>query len=123
MDESLPAFFQKHHLKMTDARCAIVGVLKEAKAPMSYEQMKGLLCEPMDKATFYRNVAKFEDLGIVSKFESDDRKWYFELTTSTHAHFICEMCHQITCMNVDLGVLEGEVKSIVLKGRCKECQR
>lgn len=123
MDESLSAFFHQHQLKMTDARRAIVRVLKEAKAPMSYEQMKGLLCEPMDKATFYRNVAKFEDLGIVSKFESDDRKWYFELTTSTHAHFICEMCHQITCMNVDLGVLEGEVKSIVLKGRCKECQR
>jgi len=108
-------------LKLTTARKAILEILHTSEHPLSYEDIKNKLL--MDKATFYRNVAKFEDLGIVSKFESDDRKWYFELTTSTHAHFICEMCHQITCMNVDLGVLEGEVKSIVLKGRCKECQR
>lgn len=118
----LENLFARHRLKITQARQAILGVLQNAKAPMSYEQIKEQMSQEMDKATFYRNIAKFETLGVVHKFESDDRKWYFELSTSTHAHFICEQCHQITCMNVDLGHVEGDVKSIVLKGRCKECK-
>ncbi len=114
--------FAQHGLKITDARSAILRVLKAARSPMSYEQMKVQMEQAMDKATFYRNIAKFEELGMVHKFESDDRKWYFELSTSTHAHFICEACHQITCMDVDLGLVDAEVKSIVLKGTCKECR-
>ena len=122
MPEPLNTLFAQHGLKITDARSAILRVLKAARSPMSYEQMKVQMEQAMDKATFYRNIAKFEELGIVHKFESDDRKWYFELSTSTHAHFICEACHQITCMDVDLGLVDAEVKSIVLKGTCKECR-
>lgn len=122
MPEPLNTLFAQHGLKITDARSAILRVLKAARSPMSYEQMKVQMEQAMDKATFYRNIAKFEELGMVHKFESDDRKWYFELSTSTHAHFICEACHQITCMDVDLGPVDAEVKSIVLKGTCKECK-
>lgn len=123
MPEPLNTFFAHHGLKITNARRAILRVLKEAKAPMNYDQIKIQMEQAMDKATFYRNIAKFEELGMVHKFESDDRKWYFELSTSMHAHFICEMCHKITCMEVDLGPVDAEVKSIVLKGTCKECRR
>ena len=122
MPEPLNTLFAQHGLKITDARSAILRVLKAARSPMSYEQMKVQMEQAMDKATFYRNIAKFEELGMVHKFESDDRKWYFELSTSTHAHFICEACHQITCMDVDLGLEAAEVESIVLKGTCKECR-
>jgi Fur family ferric uptake transcriptional regulator len=122
MPHQLETLFSHHGLKITDARSALVTILRAATAPLCYEQMKQQLLEPMDKATFYRNMAKFETLGLVHKFESDDRKWYFELARSTHAHFICEECHQITCMDVHLGEVEGDVKSIVLKGRCKECK-
>ena len=122
MPEPLNTLFAQHGLKITDARSAILRVLKAARSPMRYEQMKVQMEQAMDKATFYRNIAKFEELGMVHKFESDDRKWYFELSTSTHAHFICEACHQITCMDVDLGLVDAEVKSIVLKGTCKECR-
>lgn len=122
MQESLHTFFVQHRLKMTDARSAILRVLQEAKSPMSYEQIKIHGDLQMDKATFYRNIAKFEALGMVDKFESDDRKWYFELSKGMHAHFICEACHQITCMDVNLGSVEGDIKSIVLKGTCKECK-
>lgn len=120
--ESYSTFFAQHNLKITGARSAILHVLKEARAPMSYEQIKAQMQHAMDKATFYRNVAKFEELGVLHKFEADNRKWYFELSTSTHAHFICEACHQITCIDVDLGYVDAEVKSIVLKGTCKECK-
>ena len=121
MSEHIKALFQEHNINFTTARCSILEVLKKAQHPLNYEQIKEKMSIVMDKATFYRNIAKFEETGMVHKFESDDRKWYFELTSSTHAHFICEQCHQISCINVDLGNIEGEVKSIVLKGTCKEC--
>lgn len=121
MSEQFKNVFQEYDIKFTTARASILEVLKVAKSPLSYEQIKEKMSVTMDKATFYRNIAKFEELGMVHKFESDDRKWYFELSSTTHAHFICEQCHKITCMNVDIGNVEGEVTSIVLKGTCKEC--
>jgi len=121
MSEQLQNVFQEYDIKFTTARASILEVLKVANSPLSYEQIKEKMSVTMDKATFYRNIAKFEALGMVHKFESDDRKWYFELSSTTHAHFICEQCHKITCMNVDIGNVEGEVTSIVLKGTCKEC--
>jgi Fur family transcriptional regulator, ferric uptake regulator len=121
MSEQLQKVFQEYDIKFTTARASILEVLKVANSPLSYEQIKEKMSVVMDKATFYRNIAKFEALGMVHKFESDDRKWYFELSSTTHAHFICEQCHKITCMEVDLGNVEGEVTSIVLKGTCKEC--
>ncbi|AHJ11471.1 Fur family transcriptional regulator [Sulfurospirillum multivorans] len=121
MSEQLQNVFQEYDIKFTTARASILEVLKVANSPLSYEQIKEKMSVRMDKATFYRNIAKFEALGMVHKFESDDRKWYFELSSTTHAHFICEQCHKITCMNVDIGNVEGEVTSIVLKGTCKEC--
>ena len=66
MPELLNTLFAHHGLKKTEARSAILDVLKIAKAPMSYEQIKGQMEQVMDKATFYRNVAKFE--GATCKF-------------------------------------------------------
>lgn len=122
MSEQIKAIFDKHDIKLTNARSSILEVLKNSRTPLNYEQIKEKMETTMDKATFYRNIAKFETSGIVHKFESDDRKWYFELSTSIHAHFICEECHQIKCIDVNMGEVEGDVKSIVLKGICKECK-
>ena len=122
MSEQIKAIFEKHDIKVTSARSSILEVLKNAHTPLNYDQIKEKMNVSMDKATFYRNIAKFENSGMVQKFESDDRKWYFELTTSIHAHFICEACQQIKCKDIAMGEVDGEVKSIVLKGTCKECK-
>ena len=122
MSEQIKAIFEKHDIKVTSARSSILEVLKNAHTPLNYDQIKEKMNVSMDKATFYRNIAKFENSGMVQKFESDDRKWYFELTTSIHAHFICEACHQIKCIDIAMGEVDDEVKSIVLKGTCKECK-
>ncbi len=78
----------------------------------------------IDKATFYRNMSLFESGGMVNKFESDDRKWYYELASNKHAHFICESCHSVKCVDFPFPAsVDGEqITSAVLKGRCKECK-
>lgn len=122
MKEQIKAIFDTYDIKVTSARFSILEVLKNTPTPLNYDQIKEKMSIKMDKATFYRNIAKFESSGMVQKFESHDRKWYFELTTSIHAHFICDECHQIQCIDVAMGEVEGDVKSIVLKGTCKECK-
>lgn len=122
MHDHIKALFVKHKIKHTHARLAIIEVLKEAKSPLNYEQIKAKMSLAMDKATFYRNIAMFEASGMIHKFESDDRKWYFELSSTMHAHFICDACHQIKCIEINMDTLEEDVKSIVLKGTCKECK-
>lgn len=125
MNKKIEKLLNKNNVKHTTARKAILEALYKASKPLSYELIKTSLEIEMDKATFYRNIALFEESGIVHKFDSDDKKWYFELAKKTHAHFICESCHDITCMDFNIGknFKEHNVKNIILKGVCKDCKQ
>ncbi|MDR1975955.1 MAG: transcriptional repressor [Campylobacteraceae bacterium] len=124
MNGKTKKLLQKSGIKPTNAREAIMDILNTVKAPLSYEQIRSLMKSDMDKATFYRNISLFEEAGVVQKFESDERKWYFELLRKSHAHFVCEQCHNIICIDLDIGadIKEHQVKNVVIKGLCKECK-
>ena len=79
----------------------------------------------MDKATFYRNISKFESESIVNSFESNDKKRYYELQSFPHAHFICNACNKVECIkNVKPIKLEGyKITDMIFKGICKECNK
>jgi Fur family ferric uptake transcriptional regulator len=107
-------------IKLTTARVALLEILQVAKKPLSYEDIKSDIS--MDKATFYRNIAKFEEQGILNSFESNDKKRYFELRLIPHAHFVCVNCNKIECLN-DLDIkLDGYlVNNVIVNGKCKDC--
>jgi len=107
--------------KLTAARKELIEILSAAKKPISYEDVKERL--RMDKATFYRNISKFEEEEIVRSFESNDRKRYYEMQTSAHAHFICNVCNKIECLSeVPPIELRGyNVTDTIFKGICKHC--
>lgn len=107
-------------LKRTSARVSLLEIFQKADRPLSYEDIKESIS--MDKATFYRNIAKFEEAGVVNAFESNDKKRYFELKLHAHAHFVCLVCGKIECirdLNIDLPMYE--VNNVILSGRCKSC--
>ena len=107
-------------IKLTSARIALLEILKNAKKPLSYEDIKVDIS--MDKATFYRNITKFEEQGILNSFESNDKKRYFELRLIPHAHFVCVICNKIECLS-DLDIqLDGyAVNNVIVNGKCKDC--
>ena len=107
-------------IKLTSARVALLEILQEANKPLSYEDIKSNIS--MDKATFYRNIAKFEEQGILNSFESNDKKRYFELRLIPHAHFVCVSCNKIECLS-DLDIkLDGYlVNNVIVNGKCKDC--
>ena len=111
------------NVKLTTARRAILEILSEAKKPLCYEDIKESLF--MDKATFYRNIIRFEEEGVINSFESNDKKRYFEIKKTKHSHFICTLCSNIECIHEKLNVnLEGYlIDNIIIKGICPSCQR
>jgi Fur family ferric uptake transcriptional regulator len=110
------------NIKPTTARVKILELLQKSDKPLSYEDLKNSLS--MDKATFYRNITTFEKANILNSFESNDKKRYFELKNSPHAHFVCEECNNIECLsNIDVNLSGYEIHNTIVSGKCKECTR
>lgn len=109
------------NIKLTTARKAILEILLKSNKPLCYEDIKDRLS--MDKATFYRNITKFEEEKIINSFESNDKKRYFEILKTKHSHFICSVCSKIECIHEKLNFnLEGyQVDNIIIKGICQAC--
>ena len=109
------------NIKLTTARKVILEILISSNKPLSYEDIKNELS--MDKATFYRNITKFEEENIISSFESNDKKRYFEIQKTKHSHFICTNCSQIECIHEKLNfdLKNYQVDNIIIKGLCPKC--
>ncbi|MDD2789278.1 MAG: transcriptional repressor [Sulfurimonas sp.] len=113
---------EEKNLKLTVARRELLGILHAHNRPLCFEDIKEKI--NMDKATFYRNISKFEEEAIVNSFESNDKKRYYEMQEFPHAHFICNTCNAIECLkNIEPINLEGYIiTDIIFKGICKGCK-
>ncbi|QKF67871.1 transcriptional regulator, Fur family [Arcobacter venerupis] len=109
------------NIKLTSARKSILELLISSNKPLSYEDMKDSIS--MDKATFYRNITIFEEENLISSFESNDKKRYFEIKKTQHSHFICSSCSKIECIHekLDFFLPEYKIENIIIKGICKNC--
>ncbi|MCI0500556.1 MAG: transcriptional repressor [Epsilonproteobacteria bacterium] len=111
----------KNNIKPTSARVKILEIINDSTKPISYEEIKSDLA--MDKATFYRNISKFENEGILNSFEANDRKRYFELKKTPHAHFVCIKCNTVECIEqINLTLENYEVSNIIINGTCSNCK-
>jgi Fur family ferric uptake transcriptional regulator len=112
---------EEKNLKLTSARKELLEIFYKYKRPISFENIKELIS--MDKATFYRNVSKFEQENILNSFESNDKKRYYEIQENPHAHFICNACNTIECLkDVKMPKIEGyKIVDSIFKGLCKSC--
>lgn len=118
---SVANIIKDKNIKLTTARVALLEILKDAYKPLSYENIKSDIS--MDKATFYRNISKFEKEGIVSSFESNDKKRYFEIVQKPHAHFVCLKCNGIECIkDLNINLPEYEISNVIINGTCKKCK-
>jgi Fur family ferric uptake transcriptional regulator len=117
---SIEKLIKDKKLKLTTARKEILELLDSAQKPLSYEDMKSSVS--MDKATFYRNITKFENEGSLDSFETNDKKRYFEIKLNPHAHFVCLQCNQIQCIqNFEIKLDNYEVNNIIINGTCPNC--
>ena len=118
---NIEKIIQSKNIKLTTARLELLEVLITANKPVCYDTIKDSI--NMDKATFYRNISKFEDENVITSFESNDKKRYFAFETNLHPHFICNYCNSIECIDnfPAINLKNHSIENIILKGKCKDC--
>lgn len=122
--------------KITAQRIAILKQLEKRtdhpSADMLYKELS-VDYPTMSVATVYNTAQLLADAGLIKILSIDDKRVYFDPTTSTHGHFLCKNCGML----VDLGIdEEGFFKSastaqnsiaqidnaeIFLYGLCTDC--
>lgn len=111
---------REHNITITELRLKILETLANSKQPLSYEQF----CLKANKTTFYRNIELFTQKGLVVKSQID-RKYFYELGSRAKAHFVCDVCHEITDIampKIKKKSIKGVVKSILISGICQKCE-
>lgn len=108
------------NIKLTSARASLLEIFKEAERPLCYEDIKNKIS--MDKATFYRNISKFEAEGILNGFESHDKRRYFGIKSKPHAHFVCVACNKVECLkDIEITLPDYQIDNVIIKGKCPFC--
>lgn len=130
---SVDNIFQKNNLKRTKLRIALLNCLMDAKHAQSYVDLKERLGREVDKSTLYRNLSAFEEAGIIHRINdhSGVSKYAFGNANDrqgTHAHFVCEKCETVYCVeestDAEINVPKGfKTKSVqtIITGICSDC--
>ena len=131
--QSTDNLLKEHRLKKTKLRVALLDCLLNSKHAKSYGDIKKELGEHVDKSTLYRNLTAFEEAGIIHHIndQSGVSKYAFGKAHAhggKHAHFICEQCKTVYCVEesttVDIKVPKGfktkEIQTII-SGTCSDC--
>ncbi|PRX57466.1 Fur family transcriptional regulator [Flagellimonas meridianipacifica] len=130
---SFGQILEEKGLKKTKVRMALLHHFLQLKHAQSYNDLQLALKNEIDKSTLYRNLTSFEQAGIIHRINdhSGTSKYAFgELPKGgqDHAHFVCENCETVYCMEVStplqLNVPKGfKTKNVqtIIKGICSKC--
>lgn len=132
-NEQGEALIQENGLKKTKLRLALIRHFIKTPHAQSYVDIKRVFPETTDKSTLYRNLAAFEQAGLIHSINdhSGITKYAFGAaprTGSEHAHFVCEFCETVYCMeglaqlqfDVPKGFKTNKVQTII-RGTCAAC--
>lgn len=120
-------------LKKTKVRLALIQHFMKMEHALSYNDLQATFVKDVDKSTLYRNLSSFEQAGIIHRINdhSGIAKYAFgesPIQGTEHAHFVCECCKTVYCMdvldelqiNVPQGFKTKNVQTIV-RGICADC--
>lgn len=122
--------------KITAQRIAILKQLEgrtdHPSADMLYKELS-VDYPTMSVATVYSTAQLLADAGLIKILSIDEKRVYFDPTTSTHGHFLCKKCGKLVDLKIDE---EGFFKSastaqsniaqidnaeVFLYGLCTDC--
>jgi Fur family transcriptional regulator, ferric uptake regulator len=127
---------QKHNLKNTKLRKAVLSLLIKSDKGLSHQDLSKELDVEFDRVTLFRTLHSFEESGILHKIIdlNGTAKYAYSLPESSdkehsHAHFICLKCEQVFCLDEvfpldQVKVPKGFSKRAIdvqVKGFCQKC--
>lgn len=124
-------------LRITSARIDILRTLHESALPMTAQDVLTSIESrgPADRVTVYRTLNSLVETGIAHKVDPGDRVWRYGLLAADHhqhAHFVCDACGTIRCLEDALitvnhkGKIGGDrfkvkQQDVYLHGTCETC--
>ena len=139
--EKYKKLLKKNSLKVTPKRMAIIEYfLKYDKYFTPFDVWKYMKTKfkKIGIPTVYRNLAYFEKIGILTKVEGEENRFYYGICKKNenvhHHHIICISCHKIADFDIcNFNEVKNEIEKktgfivkehqFFLKGICKNCTR
>lgn len=138
--KELQSFLRTAGLRSTAARIAVLEYFHTHTGPNSHAELFTAIADKgFDRATVYRVLMDFSEMGILSRTDLGDHVWRFELKkgiggishTEEHPHFVCVDCGEVSCLPGLSFKLEGRAKApksiakkqvaVQISGRCDKC--
>ncbi|MEM9648000.1 MAG: transcriptional repressor [Bacteroidota bacterium] len=131
--ENHELLLEQKGLKKTKVRMALIQHFMGMDHAQSYSDLQEAFATEVDKSTLYRNLTSFEKAGIIHRINdhSGVSKYAFgesPIRGNEHAHFVCECCETVYCMEglapsqlkVPKGFKTNKVQTII-RGICAAC--
>lgn len=131
---------KENKLKITPKRTAIIKYfLENDKYSTPYDvwlYMKRKF-KKIGLPTVYRNLSDFEKIGILTKIEGEENRFYYGLCKyekkKHHHHIVCTLCHKVTDFDIcNFEILKNQIEvktgyeikehQFFLKGICESCK-
>lgn len=123
--------------RVTRTRLAVLETLQGSAHPLSHDELGERLAADdiaHDRVTLYRALDWLIEQGLARRIAGGERAWRFEIVRGAahrHAHFHCDRCGQVLCLEQLETAPEAvlpvgysvERAELVLHGRCAECGR
>lgn len=121
--------------RVTTARVQVLASLLEARCALTHQEIASRLelGYGIDRVTVYRVLEWLRREHLAHKISGDDRVWRFnavdEEHTEQHAHFKCNCCHRVFCLNEAIrnfpiklpAGYRAQHMELTVKGLCAEC--
>lgn len=93
---AFPTLLREKGFKATNARLALLDVLKKANRPLSTPEIVKRLEAYSDQSTVYRGLDSLSEIGMIRRVEMGHTHAHYELAIGGlhHHHIICKACHQ-----------------------------
>ena len=100
--------------RLTSARRSALAILSSAGRPVTVDEI--LVAAPaLSQSSLYRNLAVFEQAGLVVRVQSSDDKTRYELSEALaghHHHLVCSRCGAVADVHVP-DALEHEIDRVL----------
>jgi len=122
----------KKNLKVTPQRLLILSLIRQyGHLDIDELYTKITIDYPfISLATIYKNISTMVENGILNEIKISGAKTKYELSTNSHAHFICTECKKIEDLDINVNCLldnfgKGSATSVnvIIYGICSTCQK
>lgn len=135
MPQSVDSLLQKHELRKTSCRRAMLSYFVSKEEAVAVSDLNTHLGESFDRATIYRTTQSFLENGIIHKVLDTNEGPKYALChdcdhvnhSDEHVHFLCIQCGKSICLDdliPEVKLPEGYTlssKNMLLEGHCPNC--